>query len=130
MQVRNLRQTVQIKASPHEIFESLVNPRHHAKFTGADAKLVRRPGGPFSHYDGDLSGFVLELVQDQRITLAWRSSGWPEGHYSIARFELAPAKGGTRLVFEQFGIPAGDYADIADGWKQYYWTPLKAYYEE
>jgi len=130
MSVRDLRQTVHIKASPHEVFESLVDPREHAKFTGASAKLERRIGGKFAHWDNSLQGVVVDLKKDSRIVLAWRSTGWPEGHFSIAQFDLTPARGGTRLVFSQYGIPADDFADIRDGWKQYYWTPLKAYYEE
>jgi activator of HSP90 ATPase len=127
--VRKLRQSVEIKASPHEVFESLVDPRQHAKFSGATAKLERRIGGRFTHYDGSPEGVVVDLKKDSRIVLAWRSTGWPEGHYSIAQFELTPSKGGTRLVFSQFGIPSDDFEDIRDGWKQYYWGPLKAYRE-
>lgn len=130
MSARNLRQTVQIKASPHDVFEALVNPREHAKFTGATAKMERRVGGRFAHWDNSLQGIVVDLKKDSRIVLAWRSTGWPEGHYSIAQFDLSPSKGGTKLVFSQYGIPSDDFADIQDGWKQYYWVPLKAYFEE
>jgi activator of HSP90 ATPase len=129
MSARNLRQTVQIRASPHDIYESLVNPREHAKFSGTSATLERKVGGRFSHYDGSLQGLVVDLKKDSRIVLAWRSSGWPEGHYSIAQFDLTPSKGGTRIVFSQYGIPSGDFEDIRDGWKQYYWKALKAYHE-
>jgi activator of HSP90 ATPase len=127
--VKNLRQTVTIRASPHAVYTTLVNPREHAKFSGAAARIEAKPGGRFSHYDASLEGMVVHLEKDRRIVLAWRSTGWPEGHYSIADFVLTKVGSGTRLAFSQFGIPASDFADIADGWRQYYWAPLKAYLE-
>jgi uncharacterized protein YndB with AHSA1/START domain len=130
MAVRNLRQTVTIPGSPHDVFEALADPEQHAQFSGASASMDRVPGGRFEHYDGSLSGYVLELVPDKRIVLAWRSSGWPEGHFSICQFRFRKVKGGTRLEFEQFGIPSSDYKDISDGWRQYYWAPLKQFLGE
>ncbi|MGA8275911.1 MAG: SRPBCC domain-containing protein [Thermoplasmata archaeon] len=127
--VKNLRQTVTIRASPHEVYETLVNPKEHAKFSGAAARMVAKPGGHFSHYDGSLEGVVVHLEKDHRIVLAWRSTGWPQGHFSIADFLLTKVGGGTRLEFSQFGIPTSDFADISDGWRQYYWAPLKSYLE-
>ncbi len=59
----------------------------------------------------------------------WRSTEWPKGHYSIAQFQLQKVAGGTRLTFEQYGIPSGDFQDIAEGWKTFYWAPLKQYLE-
>ncbi|MCI4372284.1 MAG: SRPBCC domain-containing protein [Thermoplasmata archaeon] len=127
--VKNLRQSVTIRSSPHHVYTTLVDAKEHAKFSGAAARLVAKPGGRFSHYDGSLEGFVVHLEKDRRIVLAWRSSGWPAGHYSIAQFVLTKVAGGTRLEFSQFGIPASDFASISDGWRQYYWAPLKEYLE-
>ncbi len=129
MAVKNLRQTVTIRATPHDVYTTLVNPKEHATFTGAAARMVAKPGGRFAHYDASLEGVVVHLEKDRRIVLAWRSNEWPKGHYSIADFVLTKVQGGTRLEFSQFGIPASDFADISDGWRQYYWTPLKTYLE-
>jgi len=127
--VKNLRQTVTIHATPHAVYTTIVDAKEHAKFSGAAAHIVARPGGRFAYYDRSLVGFVLHLENDRRIVLAWRSTGWPEGHYSIADFVLSKVAGGTRLEFSQFGIPAADFSDISEGWRQYYWAPLKMYLE-
>jgi activator of HSP90 ATPase len=130
MAEKNLRQVVTIHADPATVYRTLLDPEEHATFTGAAADLTPRPGGTFSHYDGSLEGIVVALEKDRRIVLAWRSNDWPKGHYSIADFHLAKSRGGTRLTFSQYGIPSADFADIRDGWRQYYWTPLKQYLEE
>jgi activator of HSP90 ATPase len=129
MTSRNLRQTVTLRASPHDVYETLVDPKRHAAFSGAKASLTRKPGSPFSHYDGALTGFVVELVPDRRIVLAWRAGSWSEGEYSIARFLLTKVRGGTRVVFEQFGIPPSDFEGIRSGWREHYWRPLQAHFE-
>lgn len=129
MPAKNLHQIVRFRASPKEVYETLVDPRQHARFTGMPAKLERRPGGKFSHYGDSLTGFVLELVPSRRIVLAWRESTWPEGHHSIAWFELEKERGGTHLTFEQFGVPTSRAKDIGEGWKEYYWTPMRAFLE-
>jgi len=106
-----------------------VDPQEHAKFTGEPATMVAHPGGPFTAYDSGLEGYVLQLVPDKRIVLAWRATGWPKGHWSIAQFVLTRSGKTTKLEFSQFGVPLSDWKGIVDGWKQFYWAPLKAYLE-
>ncbi|HEY1199049.1 MAG TPA: SRPBCC domain-containing protein [Thermoplasmata archaeon] len=129
MTVKNLRQTATVKATPNDVYDALVDPVQHARFTGAAAKISARVGSAFSLYDRSLTGIVIASERGRRLVLAWRSEGWPKGHYSIAQFILAKVRGGTRITFEQFGIPASDYADIREGWKQYYWEPLRRFFE-
>jgi len=129
MAVKNLRQSVTFKATPNDVYDALVDPVQHARFTGAAAKISAKVGTAFSLWDRSLTGIVVAAERGRRLVLAWRSEGWPKGHYSIAQFEFAKVRGGTRLAFEQFGIPASDYADIREGWKQYYWEPLRTYFE-
>jgi hypothetical protein len=38
-------------------------------------------------FGGDISGRNVELVPGRRAVQAWRSNAWPEGVYSIVRFE-------------------------------------------
>jgi len=129
MIVKNLTQTAKFKASPSAVYRALIDPAEHEAFSGESAEFDPKVGGRFAHYDGSLQGIVVELEKDRRVVLAWRSTGWPKGHYSIAQFVLTKIAGGTRLEFSQFGIPSGDFADIADGWKTYYWGPMKEYLE-
>ncbi len=127
MTVKNLRQQIRLPGPPHEVYEAIMDADRHGTFTHTKAEVEPRVGGEFMHYNGDLRGVVVELDPDKRIVLAWRSSGWPKGHYSIASFTLKKFRGGTKLTFEQFGIPGADYKDISTGWKEYYWKPLRQY---
>jgi activator of HSP90 ATPase len=125
--VRTLRQTVVLPGTPNAVYRTLVDPKVHAKFSGAPARFLAKPGGAFSHYGGALEGFVVFLEKDRRIVLAWRANSWSKGHYSIADFVLTPVKGGTRVVFTQAGVPTAALASISSGWHEHYWDPLKTF---
>jgi activator of HSP90 ATPase len=130
MNTKSIRQSVTIKAGPHEVYEALMDARKHAAFTGGRAVISREVGSRFSTFDGYAEGVNLELVPDRKIVQTWRASDWPEGHYSRATFALEGVKGGTRLVFTQTGVPEASYEDIAQGWRDYYWKPMKEMLEK
>jgi activator of HSP90 ATPase len=127
---KNIRQTATFKASPHEVYEALMDAKKHAEFTGGEAKISRKVGGKFSIYDGEVEGENLELVPDQKIVQTWRYSDWPAGHYSTATFTLEETDEGTRLLFTQKDVPDDKYEDIKQGWKDYYWKPMKEMLEK
>jgi activator of HSP90 ATPase len=128
MKTRTIRQSVTLRTSPHEVYEALMDSVKHSEFTGDVAEISRDVGGGISAGSGYIEGRNLELVTDRKIVQAWRGSDWPEGHYSRATFSLAAAARGTRLSFRQSGVPEEFYEDISQGWRDYYWTPMKATY--
>ena len=128
--LKTIRQSATFKASPHEVYEALMDSRKHSKFTANQATISRKVGGKFSAYGDSLSGTNLELVPDKKIVQAWRANDWPAGHHSKATFTLTPVKGGTRLTFYQSGVPAEHYSGIKQGWIEFYWKPMKAMLEK
>lgn len=102
-----------------------MDSRKHSVFTGTKASISRKIGGEFTAYDGYIEGVNLELVPDQKIVLSWRGSDWPAGHYSRATFSLKAVEGGTRLTFTQTDVPEEQYEPISQGWRDYYWKPMK-----
>jgi activator of HSP90 ATPase len=130
MKTKTIRQSVTFKASVDTVYEALLDSKKHAKFTGSVVKMSREIGGKFSVYGGDIQGVNLELVPGQRIVQSWRYSDWPKGHYSKATFSLTGVPGGTRLIFTQIGVPEQFYDDIKQGWRDYYWAPMKKMLEK
>jgi activator of HSP90 ATPase len=130
MKTRTIRQSATFKSSPSEVYEMLMDSRKHSKFTGAKANISRKVGGKFSAYGKYIQGINLELVPARRIVQAWRGNDWPKGQYSIATFSLKRIKGGTHLVFTQIGVPDREYKGINQGWRDYYWNPMKEMLEK
>jgi activator of HSP90 ATPase len=56
---------------------------------------------------------------------AWRATGWWPDHYSVATFDIAKTRSGTKLKFTQIGIPPNRYSGHYRGWIETYWTPMK-----
>jgi len=130
MKIKTIRQSVTIKATPHEVYEALMDSRKHSKFTGAKASISRKIGGKFKAYGDYISGVNLDLVPDKKIIQSWRGSDWVKGHYSKVTFSLKKVKNGTRLTFRQSGLPEKYYKDINQGWRDYYWKPMKELLEK
>jgi activator of HSP90 ATPase len=125
MKTKTIQQTVTIKATPHEVYETLMDSKKHAELVGAEARISKKVGARFSIYDGEIEGVNLELVPDKKIVQSWRYSDWPEGHYSKATFLLKESQSGTKLIFTQTEVPEDKYEDVSQGWHDYYWQPMK-----
>ncbi len=124
METGNIRQSVTFKASPHTVYELLVDSKKHSVLAGDEAKISRKAGGKFN-VGSYIDGVQLELVPDEKIVQTWRYEDWPKGHYSKATFFFKALDGKTRLTFTQTGVPAEFLEDIKQGWIDYYWTPMK-----
>ncbi len=114
-----------LPATPHQVYELLMDERQHAVFTGGEAKISREVGGEFTTFDGWASGKNIELVPDKKIVQTWRADDWPAGHYSTITIKLIKTPKGTKLLFTQTDVPANRAKSIARGWRDYYWQPMR-----
>lgn len=127
--VKSITQKAVIPAPPDKVYQALVQARLHAAFTGAAATGAARVGGKFTAWDGYIMGVHRELVPDQRIVQDWWTTEWPEGAQpSKLEWTLAPAKGGTALTMRHTGVPAEQADSLRQGWIDFYWEPLKAWF--
>lgn len=123
----NIHQEVTIDASPAAVYGVLISSDDFTRMTGGRAANISKDvGGAVSLFGGDIRARNIELVPGKRVVQAWRSQVWPEGVYSIVKFELAPEGKGTKLIFDQAGHPESAQAMLEGGWAQMYWQPLNA----
>ena len=123
--MKTIKQSVVFRATPHEVYEALMDSKKHAQFTGAKAVISRQVGGKISAYDGWIEAVNEELVPDKKIVQKWRGADWPEGHWSTAVFEFTKVKEGTKLIFTQTYVPDDQVEHISQGWKEHYWERMK-----
>ena len=122
-----IHQEVTIDASPAAVYQALTSSADFTKMTGGRAaEISSEVGGAVSLFGGDIRARNVELVPGKRLVQAWRAGNWPDGVYSIVRFELSAAGKGTRIVFDQAGHPADAQAMLEGGWQQMYCQPLQA----
>src|SRR6266550_6953526 len=125
MKTKTLQQTVRFKASPQEVYETLMDSKKHTSLSGEPARISRKVGGKFTAWGSHLTGFNLVLKPGEKIVQAWRATGWWPDHYSIAIFDICKVPGGSKLKFTQIGIPPNRYSGHYRGWIETYWTPMK-----
>jgi activator of HSP90 ATPase len=125
-----IEQSISIKASAAKVYDALTSADQFSKVTGAPAEIASEEGGAFLMFGGEINGRHLELKPGQRIVQAWRVTNmWPEGVYSVVRFDLAESDGETTLTLTHTGYPDNDTEHLEPGWHKMYWNPLKTYLE-
>ncbi len=128
METKNIKQVVTFKSSPKEVYELIMDEKKHGRFTGQKAKISRKVDGKFNVMGGYCKGHNIELVEGKKIEQAWHfaEESWPADHFSVCTFNFSKIPGGTRMTFTQNGVPAHDFESLKDGWKKYYWEPMKS----
>jgi uncharacterized protein YndB with AHSA1/START domain len=123
----SIHQEVTIDAAPAAVYEVLTTSEKFARMTGGRAaEIAAEAGGAVSLFGGDIRARNVELVPGKRVVQAWRSNAWPDGVYSIVKFELAPQGTKTRLTFDQSGHPESAQEMLEGGWPKMYWQPMNA----
>jgi activator of HSP90 ATPase len=132
MKTKTINQEVKIDASPHEVYEILMNQEKHSGLIDSDACIDPKVGGRFKIYNGYIEGKNIELVKDKKIVQDWKGDEdcWPENHYSRITILLEEISEGTRLVFTQEEMPEECYDNFYDGWFDNYWKPLQDMFKE
>lgn len=131
MKVSTIRQKIFVPATPSEVYEAFVDAKKHSEFTGSKATCNPSIGGKFTAWDGYISGKNLELEEGKKMVQQWTTTEWPEG-YPPSRLTLAfkKTKGGTEISMVHSGVPTEQTADIRQGWRDFYWQPLKQYFRK
>jgi len=131
LKVTTIKQKVSIPATPEEVYEAFMDAKKHSAFTGSKATCNPKVGGKFTTWDGYISGKNLELERGKRIVQEWITTDWPSGA-PPSRLELTfkKVKDGTEIMLVQSNAPQEQADDLAEGWNEFYWKPLKEYFKK
>lgn len=124
-----IHQEVDFQVAPASLYAVLLDAKKFSAFTGLSAEIQAQPGGGLQLFGGLIEGRNIELIPNQRIVQAWREASWPQGYYSLVKFEMVARGAGTHLVFDQTGIAEADWGHLNDGWPLRYWNPLRKYFK-
>jgi activator of HSP90 ATPase len=121
--------TTIMPASPKEIYDAWLSSQGHSQMTGSQAEVQGGSGGAFTAWDGYIWGKTLEVEADRRIVQAWRTSEFPEDSPD-SRLEILLEKdqAGTKITLIHTNIPEGQSESYKQGWEDFYFTPMRAYF--
>ena len=130
MKTKNIKQTVTFQgARPKDVYNMIMDEKIHSAFSESKVEMSTEINGKFEVFDGYCTGFNIEMKEGKKIIQGWhfKEDGWPEGHFSICTFVFEKIPTGTKLTFTQTHIPEHKVESLKNGWKIYYWQPMKAY---
>lgn len=119
-------------ASPEQIYKGWLDSEIHTLFTGGSPAIVDPVvGGSFSAWDGYISGKNLALEPNKKIVQTWRSTDFPNDcDDSKIEIILTETDEGTHLKIKHSEIPSGQGDGYRQGWIDYYFKPMKEYFEK
>jgi activator of HSP90 ATPase len=113
------------------IYEAWLDSRAHSQFTGSAAKIDARVGGPFTAWDGYISGQTLALEPCRRILQSWRTTEFPpEAPDSLLEVLIEDVNQSARLTLRHTLIPDGQAEQYRDGWEDFYFKPMVEFFTE
>jgi activator of HSP90 ATPase len=120
-----------IPARASEIYGAWLSSEGHAAMTGNPAEVDGTVGGRFSAWDGYIYGSTLELMPNQRIVQAWRTTEFPDqapdSHLEIL---LEETDDGTKVMLTHSDMPEDQVDSYRQGWEDFYFKPMKKYFQK
>ena len=115
-----------IKASPEEVYASLVKPVSIELWSGMPAVMEEKEGTEFSLFDGEISGINLEFIPGEKIVQEWFFGEHEEK--SIVTILLRPDKNNTNAELLHTNIPDDAFENMKEGWDEYYFGALREFF--
>jgi uncharacterized protein YndB with AHSA1/START domain len=119
-----------LPTSAARAYAAWLDSNEHSLMTGGKATIDPTVGGFHSAWDGYIGGEILELEENKRIVLSWRTSEFPPDH-AHSRLELRfrdVAGGGCEVAIVHSEIPEGQGVRYEAGWHDHYFTPMTRYF--
>ncbi len=111
------------------ICDGWLDSKTHSDFTGGEAVINPKVGGKHSAWDGYISGVTLAVEPGKRIIQSWRTTEFSaKDKDSKIGVLFAKAPGGTKVTLKHTDIPRGQGATYKQGWEDYYFKPMRAYF--
>lgn len=117
------------RVSAKKLYNTWLSAKAHAQMTGAEATCDAVVGGSFSAWDGYISGKIVSLKPNLEIVQTWRTTEFADSDEdSEVRIQFEETSDGCDVILQHKNIPAGQ-PDYAQGWEDYYFTPMTDFFE-
>jgi activator of HSP90 ATPase len=125
----SLELSVILNVSAEKLYNDWLDSSAHGKFTGSPALIDPSLNGKFTAWEGYIFGTNKSLQPFHRIVQNWRTTEFGENEDdSILEVAFESTGDKTRLVLKHSNIPEGQGEDYKQGWKDFYFEPMKKYY--
>jgi len=128
--MKHIHQTYTIKAPVSKVWQALTDAARIEQWGAGPAQMNPTEGGEFSLWDGDIHGTNTKVVPDTLLEQDWYGHDNPERCYKVT-YTLKAVDGNTTAVaLVQADVPDDEAQDFEDGWRDYYFDPIKELLEK
>jgi uncharacterized protein YndB with AHSA1/START domain len=130
LKTENIFQITEIPASRAAVYEALTDSKVFFAITGLHAEFHSEEGTYFQSENKKVSGYYLSLEKDEYVVMAWRHEYFHRGIHTIVHIEFTDMEqGGTRLHFNQIGVPEEHAGWLTEHWKKDVWNLFLAHFK-
>lgn len=121
-------QTYKIKAPIDAVWQALTDAAIIEKWGAAPAKMDPKAGGSFSLWGGDIHGTNTQVVPGKLLRQSWYGHDHPEREYDVTfMFDGDDSQTTVRITHMAWD---DDTHSMGDGWRDYYFEPIKKLLEQ
>jgi activator of HSP90 ATPase len=125
-----IKLSTEFNVGPAKVYNAWLDSEAHGSFTGDVAEIDPQVGGKFKAWGGYIWGETLELEPTHRILQSWRTTDFSESAPdSLLEVLIDPLDEGCRITLVHTNIPDGQADGYEEGWRDYYFTPMKEFFE-
>jgi activator of HSP90 ATPase len=73
----DIKVNTEFMASAADIYSALLDKAKVQLWTGGPAEIRPEVGSDFRLFNGNITGTIVELVENEKIVMSWRSASWP-----------------------------------------------------
>jgi activator of HSP90 ATPase len=124
--MKTFKKVFSIGAEPSDVYAALTNPYTIELWSGYKATMSEEAGSEFSLWEGDISGQNIEFIRDRKVVQEWYFGEMNEK--SLVTIIIEPDREASKVTVEHTNIPDDDFADIAEGWREYYMGAINTFF--
>ncbi len=124
--------SVKLHCTAKDVFTGWLNDKVHSAFIGGhEAVTSPNEGGAFSAWDGYITGTNVEIFPYKKIIQKWRTTDFaPEDEDSLIELFFTFKDDHTLVTITHTNIPDGLGDKFKKGWKEYYFSHMKKYFDK
>jgi len=125
--LKEYKTRLKVNAELEDAFAAFTNPFTIELWSGYPAVMSTEPGSEFSLWEGDITGRVLEVEEENKIVQEWYFGEQEQASIATLKFFTQGSK--VQIDLLHTNIPEEAYEDIVEGWDEYYLGAIKTFLE-
>jgi activator of HSP90 ATPase len=111
------------------LYNAWLTSEQHSAFTGSKAVIEPKAGTAYSAWDGYITGVTKELDTGKCIRQTWRADEFKDSDQdSWLEVTLEDTAKGCHMHLRHWNIPEGLSEQYEEGWREYYFKPMREYF--